>query len=45
MPMPLLHESIADIKEGPFIARVLSDVHHGSLFNIKGMELAHIIHE
>ena len=38
--MPLLHESIADIKEGPFITRVLSDVHQrGALFNLKGMEL------
>jgi hypothetical protein len=39
-PMPLLHDSIADITEGQFITRVLADVHHReSIFNIKGLEL------
>ncbi len=39
-PMPLLHESIADIKETPFIARVLSDLHHRhTLFNLKGVQV------
>jgi hypothetical protein len=39
-PMPLLHESIADLQEKPFVAKVLADLHYRrSIFNLKNLEL------
>lgn len=37
-PMPLLHDSIADIPEKDLVAKVLNDLHYRQiLFNVKGM--------
>ena len=40
IPMPLLHASIADIREQDLVIRVLNDLHHRhALFNIKGLRI------
>jgi hypothetical protein len=37
-PMPLLHESLADVKEGPLVEKILDDTgYRNMLLNIKGI--------